>query len=549
MSRASVTARVVKTIGVAATFLISVANADQLALNKHVAVPIEYNDRSDPWGGEFETLLVDTPQTIEIAAIGAEIDSAAITDVEVVDLNGDGRNDMAVAWFVTDTADMANNVRALSIYLGAGDADFVHLVDIDLYVPDYFIEQLSIFRNGSADIGVGDFDGDGDPDLAVTPYFGDELWFIENLGGGAFAQHLKFPFGFNSTGNFQTSPEATGADFDGDGRDEFVCIADPISYLQGDIVHFWSTDSTIDQMERMDWEGAPGAATIRWTRALAVADFDGDELPDLCFTGAIDAEGTQPIMVFWYGLDAPSGEFSVHVEYPSFICSDVAAIQNDPDCPPGVILTDINGQRVEFWESTCDGNVDFVLAQQRNDFAGYSTNRGMVAAVADVDGDGFDDVVTKQRVGDLLASNQIEIALSGVDGRSWYRVSPTPVSTYGFQAYGSNEILRPRSFAVADLFGSTLPEIVAAFEPGPPFSGSRTGTVLEVAYWANSCVGDVTRNGVTNFADLGALLGALGSCGDQSCINRNADLNKDGVIDLADLSILLADYGCNCLDQ
>ena len=63
--------------------------------------------------------------------------------------------------------------------------------------------------------------------------------------------------------------------------------------------------------------------------------------------------------------------------------------------------------------------------------------------------------------------------------------------------------------------------------------------------WRNSCVGDVSRDGRTNVMDLAALLGELPN-GDGSPFNPDADLNKDGCVNLADLAIVIADYGCDC---
>jgi hypothetical protein len=140
---------------------------------------------------------------LTVADLGAEIDAATVSDVELADLNGDGRKDICVAWYATDFSQMAANRRVLTVFFDQGTG-FARGQDIDLYIPDYDVPARSVFRNGTSEIAVGDFDGDGDLDLAVLPFFGDELWFLENLGDGTFVPHLCFPFGFNSTGNFLT---------------------------------------------------------------------------------------------------------------------------------------------------------------------------------------------------------------------------------------------------------------------------------------------------------------------------------------------------------
>jgi plastocyanin len=54
------------------------------------------------------------------------------------------------------------------------------------------------------------------------------------------------------------------------------------------------------------------------------------------------------------------------------------------------------------------------------------------------------------------------------------------------------------------------------------------------------CIGDLNGDGVVNGADLGLMLGAWGNCGKGACI---ADLNNDGLVNGADLGLLLGSWG------
>lgn len=74
------------------------------------------------------------------------------------------------------------------------------------------------------------------------------------------------------------------------------------------------------------------------------------------------------------------------------------------------------------------------------------------------------------------------------------------------------------------------------------------GTAVAAAYVrsllvAPACAGDVNRDGFVNGADLSVLLGGFGSC---VMNGSSADFNADGLINGADLSVLLSNFGTGC---
>lgn len=489
------------------------------------------------------TLFLPIPTTINVAPVPDSADSAQITDLRVADFDRDGRNDLCVAWFVTDYENPANNHRTLSFWWGTGRPQMQRGPDIDLFIPDPNLESLSVFRNGSSQIGLGDFDGDGDADLAVLPFFGEEIWFLENLGNRQFAPHLKFTFGFNTTGNFQTPPEAGAADFDGDGREDLVYIADPIQHIQGLPVHFWRTDSNIASMERVEWLGLIGGAYMSYTRSLAVADFDGDGHPDLAMSGSTNPTAEdQPVIGFWYGLNPWDQTFFAASEVFPFQVADLVPIRGSASCRAGLVASDAAGSRISSWANVCSSFPNVFWVQTTNGFVASSPNRGMALEVGDLNGDGEPDIVARQYLGDDFQSRRVEIALGQPGGQSFVLLSPSPINTTGFGETDNNPILRPHNLAIADLFGNRLPEIIAGFGVLP--STVASNRVLRVAVWANSCEGDIDRNGVVDISDLSLLLRSMGVWGDASYWPE-ADLDRDGRIDLTDISILLASFGCN----
>ncbi|MFM8639801.1 MAG: hypothetical protein ACKOEL_04095, partial [Planctomycetota bacterium] len=66
------------------------------------------------------------------------------------------------------------------------------------------------------------------------------------------------------------------------------------------------------------------------------------------------------------------------------------------------------------------------------------------------------------------------------------------------------------------------------------------GDVVDPAPPPPACPADLNQDGVVNGADLGLLLGAWGACPGTPC---PPDLNADGVVNGADLGLLLGAWG------
>ena len=120
-------------------------------------------------------------------------------------------------------------------------------------------------------MSVGDFNGDGHPDLAVTSFIppgggGSALLVWLNDGSGGFGGMTKYPtdgFGSNPIGS-------TVADFDQDGTTDVVAandFADSLSLFTGTGSGAFNAQRTLVVGDRPTW--------------VVVADFTGDGRPDL----------------------------------------------------------------------------------------------------------------------------------------------------------------------------------------------------------------------------------------------------------------------------
>lgn len=504
------------------------------------------------------TLFSSTPHFANIVELPDEYTIVTITDVEVGDLNGDGRPDLAVLWFASHQSGPTAHMRRLTLLYSDG-TEFRRGPEFDLYEYDPDDPFEAIFFNGTSELCLGDFDGDGDLDMAAAAFYGDELYFIENADEG-FTTHLRFPFGINSSATFLTPPEMLAVDLTGDGRDELVVVSDPIVHINAEVIHFWTTDSDVEFMYRPMWEPNPADVLfVQWTRAIGAADFDGDGIADLCLTGSVNPPAEDdPVLSIWYGLEPQSQGFQVYNAFPDFLCSDVVAFDFGHPCGPGVALVNLDGTVVQYWAGMCGPDVGLEPVADVWGFPG-SPDRGMTGVAGDVDGDGDADLITKQKRGDVYDPRQIDVVLASNNGSDWTRLEPAPFDTIGLSNFYAAPHLRPRNLAVADVFGNVLPEVISGFEAREIEQPDGSVTLsLDVVYWMNSTVGDVDRDGDTDIADQGLLELALGTC--QGVVpdrllglgnriaeyNPDADLDKDGCVNSFDLAVLEADLGARC---
>jgi len=172
--------------------------------------------------------------------------------IAVGDFNGDGRLDLAVANF---------GGPSVSILLGNGSGGFGAPTEIAL------TGQL----NPNA-VVVGDFNGDGNADLAVAMSYGfsnitpGHVAVLLGNGTGGFAAPASFAVG--------GSPNSLAiGDFNGDGKADLVVansLVGTVSVLLGDGAGAFTA--------------APDLIVDGRLNAIAVGDFNGDGKPDLALT-------------------------------------------------------------------------------------------------------------------------------------------------------------------------------------------------------------------------------------------------------------------------
>ena len=171
--------------------------------------------------------------------------------VAVGDVNLDGRQDLAVA-------QSGSTPSLVSVLLGNGDGSF---------------QPARIFATGqgSLSVAVGDFNGDGRPDLVAANYYSNDVSVLLGNGDGTFQAAQSFP-----TAGMNPVTVAVG-DFNGDGRPD-LAVTNGANTTSGAVpgnlaVLLGNGDGTFQAARTIDVGITPAFVAVR--------DVNGDGRPDL----------------------------------------------------------------------------------------------------------------------------------------------------------------------------------------------------------------------------------------------------------------------------
>ena len=270
----------------------------------------------------------------------------------------------------------------------------------DLIIPDYFNNYFTVTRNTSTpgsisfaakvtfpwaaggqpnEVSIGDFDGDGKPDVALGGNGGGTFVSVyrntSTIGSISFAPRADFT---------ASSGQGNGnkiIDIDGDGKPDLISV-----HWSGNCV--WVLRNTSTGAGVISFAPGVSFSTTSQPHKIDVGDLDGDNKPDLVIT----AFTSNTMSVFRNTSTPGTISFATRLDFspgtvPYFV--HLADLDGDGRSDIAVVNRDVATLAV-YRNTSAPGSISLAARQDFATPAGTFTHYGL--GVGDLDGDGKPDI-------------------------------------------------------------------------------------------------------------------------------------------------------------
>ena len=392
--------------------------------------------------------------------------------------------------------------------------------------------DLAVPQNPGA-LAIGDLDGDGKPDLAVTNTSGSLSVFKNTSTSGviaanSFAANVDF-----STGTGTNPYSVAIGDLDGDGKPDLA-----IANSGSNSVSVFKNTSTTGTITASSFAAKVDFTTGTYPYYVAIGDLDGDGKPDLAvangtnatvsifkntsITGTITASsfaakvdfttGTNPYSVAIGDLD---GDGKPDLAVPNYFSNSVSVFRNTSTT--GTISASSFAAKVDFSTGTNptnvaigdldgDGKPDLAVLNAISNNVSVFKNTGTTGSItassfaAKVDfSTGASPIIID--IGDLDGDGKPDLAVANyVDGTfSVFKNTSTlgTITASSFAAKADFSVgTNPRSVAIGDLDGDGKPDL----------AGANNGSA-SISIWRNKIVTAASTPTITSFTPISGAVG------------------------------------------
>lgn len=344
------------------------------------------------------------------SSVSASPDNEAGGGACILDIEGTGQKDIVV---------MTNGDSAVRVYKSLQNGT---------------LEEIPSPQAGLAAAGrglacaVGDYDNDGQPDLAVA--LSDRVILFHNLGHGKFADVTK------SVGIQQLNHPAglTFIDFDHDGDLDIFVTGSPLNTTAGPNV-LWRNNGNSSFTE---WTGSTGLAGKKVTTGATLSDLNNDRAIDLVVTG----DETSPT-IFQNEREGPFRNLPLYSDTKFAPTRGVVTFDFNKDGWMDVALTHAGAPGVSLWRNVGGKHFERVSLPLTD-----ATSAWGLTAI-DIDNDGWIDLAAIVETG-----NGEELRVWRNRGSSGFEDVSTAVGASKLKLHNA------RSVIAADIDGDGAADLI-----------------------------------------------------------------------------------------